>query len=252
MLDVIEHGPVRELRLNRPPVNALSPALLRALRNQLKRAAEDEVGGLVFSGQPGIFTAGLDVPTLLNLNESEMGDFWIDFHGSMEDIARSPIPIVAAITGHSPAGGSVLVIFCDYRIAARGDFQMGLNEVRVGLPVSPHILQAYGRLVGPHNMEKLAMTGTMVSPERALNLGLVDELTTVDETVPRAILWAKEVAGLPPTSMRLTRKSARSELVGYFDALGPMDVDFQNSIWFSKETQNTMRGLVARLKAKNS
>lgn len=250
MLDVIEHGSVRELCLNRPPVNALSPALLRQLRGEFKRAIDEKVGALVFSGQPGMFTAGLDVPTLLSLTEAQMGEFWIDFHGAMEDIARSPIPIVAAITGHSPAGGSVLVIFCDYRIAAGGDFQMGLNEVRVGLPVSPHILQAYGRLVGPHTMEKLAVTGTMVSPEQALNLGLVDEVTDVSETVPKAIQWAQEVANLPPMAMSMTRDAARSELVAYFDALGPMDVDYQNSIWFSEETQNTMRGLVARLKAK--
>lgn len=250
MLEILDHGNVREIRLSRPPVNALSPELLRSLREAIATAVSADRRALVLSGRAGLFTAGLDVPLLLTLSREQMKPFWRDFHGAMEDIARCPIPIVAAITGHSPAGGTVLAIFCDYRVAALGEFRMGLNEVRVGLPVSQHILQAYGRLVGEHTMETLASNGIMVSSEQALEIGLVDELHEVEDTIPAAVDYATGLAELPRHAMSTTRMFARSSLIRLFDEKPAIDVDALNDVWFSEETQTTMHDLVRRLKDK--
>ena len=67
MITSIEHGRIRELRLSRPPVNALNPALMVALREALAQAITDACTGLVVSGAPGRFSGGLDVPELLRL-----------------------------------------------------------------------------------------------------------------------------------------------------------------------------------------
>src|SRR5687767_8146601 len=120
MFETINHGTIRELKLARPPVNALSPDLVKALRTAIQDAPGTGARALVLSGQPGMFSAGLDVPALLALDRAGITAFWDDFFGLIATIGRSPIPIVAAITGHSPAGGAVLSIFCDYRVMARG------------------------------------------------------------------------------------------------------------------------------------
>src|SRR6185369_17057957 len=104
--------------------------------------------GIVLSGREGMFSAGLDVPTLLQLERDHLRAFWNDFFGLCAALARSSIPVVAAVTGHAPAGGAVLAIMCDYRVMARGPFRIGLNEVQVGLSVPECIQAALRRLVG--------------------------------------------------------------------------------------------------------
>lgn len=74
-----------------------------------------------------MFSAGLDVPVLLKLDKQAMENVWRDFYSLLGALASSPIPIVAAITGHAPAGGTVLALFCDHRVASAEDQQRKLQ-----------------------------------------------------------------------------------------------------------------------------
>src|SRR5204863_7790743 len=123
--------------------------------------------------------------------------FWNDSFGLCAALARSPIPIAAAITGHSPAGGAVLAIMCDYRVMARGPFKIGLNEVQVGLSVPECIQAALRRLLGPYRAERLLVAGAMLEAEQAHAIGLVDELVEPDLVVPRGLLWLGDLLKLP-------------------------------------------------------
>ncbi|MFR0657283.1 enoyl-CoA hydratase-related protein, partial [Pantoea sp. SIMBA_079] len=67
LLESVDQGPIRELRLARPPVNALNPALCLALRDAIDAAVADGMAGLVLAGGPKVFSGGLDVPHLLAL-----------------------------------------------------------------------------------------------------------------------------------------------------------------------------------------
>ncbi len=69
LIEVINHGPIRELRLARPPVNALDTELCRHLIHDINQAMSDDVHGLVLSGSERIFSAGMDVPHLLSHGE---------------------------------------------------------------------------------------------------------------------------------------------------------------------------------------
>src|SRR5204862_4205436 len=135
---------------------------------------------------PGRFSGGLDVPLLIQLDRSAIADAWRSFYRLLRSLASSPIPIAAALTGHAPAGGTVLALFCDVRIMAEGDFKVGLNEVQVGIPVPPAILAGMRRLVGLRSAEQLSVSGALLSPKEALRVGLVDELVTVERVVDRA------------------------------------------------------------------
>src|SRR5699024_7095542 len=118
---------VCQLTLSRPPANALSPELLEELSGALDMAVSDRARAVVIAGSPGMFSAGLDVPLLLTLDREAMSAFWSSFFDVLAQIARSPIPVGMAITGHCPAGGMVLSLYADYRIAAAGEFKLGLN-----------------------------------------------------------------------------------------------------------------------------
>lgn len=252
MLETIRHDAILELRLARPPVNALDPELVRKLRAAVDAAPADGARAIVLSGRAGMFSAGLDVPSLLPLERTALRGFMEDFFGLCASLARSPIPVAAAITGHSPAGGAVLSIFCDYRIMARSidaakPFRIGLNEVQVGLSVPACIQAGLQRLVGPYRAERLMVAGAMIDADEALRIGFVDELADVDHVVPRAIEWLHELLKLPPEAMTTTRRLARRDLADGF-APGKLMLDEFAEGWFGAETQNTLKALVARLK----
>ena len=250
MITTIDHGPVRELRLSRPPANALSPELIAALGEAVAGAPKAGARSLVLSGSPNMFSGGLDVPVLLPLGRPAIRDTWEAFYRLMLGLAASPVPVAAAITGHSPAGGAVLSLFCDYRVMTEGAFKIGLNEVAVGIPLPDAIYDALVRVVGPRQAERLSVTGAMIPPEEALRIGFVDEVAPPEEVVPRAVAWCQGLLALPPAAMAKTRQHARADLVrivedglaGHLEALVEM--------WFSEETQKTLAAVVERMLAK--
>ncbi len=252
MILTIDHGAVRELRLNRPPANALSPELIVALKQAVEAAPQDGARAIVLSGIPGRFSAGLDVPLLLTLDRSAIASLWREFYALWGALARSPIPIAAAITGHATAGGAVLPLFCDCRIAAQGDWKLGLNEVQVGLQLPPAICSGLKRLVGAHQAERLAVGGLLISPDEAARIGLVDEVVPLDHVVNRAIEWCRSLVALPVDAMAATRRRARADLFELFSASSDQELDQVNAIWWSPEAQTTLRVLVDRLARKKA
>jgi len=253
MLETIRHDAIIELRLARPPVNALDPQLVAALRSAIDAAPTQGARAIVMSGRPGMYSAGLDVPALLQFDRATLKQFLRDFFELCGAIACSPIPIVAAVTGHSPAGGAVLAIFCDYRVMARSvdpakPFRIGLNEVQVGLSVPALIQSGLQRLVGAYRAERLMVAGAMLDSEEALRVGFVDELADIEQVVPRALNWLQDLLKLPPQSMSTTRRLARRDLTETFADQGKWLLDEFAAGWFGDETQSVLKTLVARLK----
>jgi 3,2-trans-enoyl-CoA isomerase len=250
MIKVIEHGEIRELRIERPPANALSPDLLAALSQAVGAAPSAGARAIVISGIPGMFSAGLDVPLLLTLDKHTLAQAWRDLYGMMRSIACSEIPIAAAITGHAPAGGTVIALFCDYRVAADGDWKLGVNEVRIGLPLPPIIISALRREVGARETERLAVNGPLISPAEALCCGLVHETVPLEQVVQRAVDWCSDVLAVPAVSMLPTRESARADLHQLFRRDLDEEIATMSAAWWNEETQAALRVMVARIKKK--
>jgi Delta3-Delta2-enoyl-CoA isomerase len=252
MIEQISHADgIVELRLSRPPVNALNPALVERLGEAIDKAISGDARALIISGSPGMFSAGLDVPELLKLDQQGMRRFWQSFFGLLGRIARSDIPIVTALTGHSPAGGTVIALFADYRVQAGGPFRLGLNEVQVGLVVPPVIHQALVRLIGPYPAERHLVAGQMIPAEDALKVGLVDEIVASDQVIDRAVDWCRTHLALPSRAMAETRRLCREDLAGMFSDPDALDIDSFVNGWFAESTQATLNALVERLGKSN-
>ena len=251
MLDILPHdGGIHEIRMARPPVNALTIDLVRALREAITEAPANGARGIVVSGAQGMFSAGVDVPALLQCDRAGVEAFWNEFFALCGAIAVSSVPTVAAITGHSPAGGAVISLFFDYRVMAHGVYKIGLNEVQVGMSVPEPIQFAMRRIVGAYRAERLIVAGAMVDAEQAHAIGLVDELATVEQVVTRAVLWLNDLLKLPPNAMLRTRAMARADLVSVWgDTTNLLDPRFIDD-FFADETQSVLHALVARLKSR--
>lgn len=242
-----------ELRLARAPVNALNPQLCNDLVDALAKAVNDGAQGIVLGGGAKVFSAGLDVPHLLSLGDDRdaLMAAWETFFLAARALAECPVPVVAAIGGHAPAGGCVLALCCDYRVMARSEdpakpFRIGLNETQVGLVVPVGILKLMQRVVGTHRAERLVVAGDMVEAERAERIGLVDELVPLDQVNARAREWLAQLLKLPQPVMRQTRAIARADLVA---AMQPEQIQLPKFIaaWSDPSTQAALKALVAKL-----
>lgn len=256
MLDVVDHGSVREIRMARPPANALSPELVVALEAALAEAPAAGARAIVLSGAPGIFSAGLDVPRLLALGRPEIETAWGQFLSLVHRLTVSPVPVAAAITGHATAGGCVLPLYCDARFMARGragkdggfrEFSIGVNEVAVGLPMPSVIVPALARIVGERQAERMCVTAELLAASEAHRIGLVDELLPLEETVGRAVAWCRALTDLPPEALRRTRDQARSGLVAAVEAAMAVDAQAFVESWYGEEAQGALTALVERL-----
>jgi enoyl-CoA hydratase/carnithine racemase len=252
MIETRNHGNILEIQLARPPVNALNPALVVSLTEAL-REAQAQSEAIVLSGLPGIFSAGLDVVELKALDRETMRGFWADFLSLLETIACSPVPVAAAITGHSPAGGAVISLMVDYRVMSRGKYKIGLNETRVGLVIPPLLHNAVARLTGPRAAERLVVGGELIDPEHAFQAGFVDALETgFEETIQNAVQWCEDLLALPRSTMLGNRAFARDQYQQDFARLNEASLEIFLDSWFSDEAQQVMNELIAKLKGKKS
>jgi len=248
MLEITRHGDIHEIRLSRPPVNALNPELLGALIKAVTAAPGNGARGLILSGGEKVFSGGLDVPYLMKQDRAGIASCWSLFFDAARAIAKSPVPVAAAIAGHNPAGGCVLALCCDYRVMARGPFRIGLNETQVGLAVPDAIQYLMRRVIGAQKTERLVVAGAMIESEQALAIGLVDELTDADEVVTRSRHWLDGLLQLPWTPMLASRRIARADVMAALD--GFTDAHLQSFLdgWYGEDTQEALKALLMRLK----
>ena len=245
MLEIISHGEIAELQLNRPPANALNHELLEALLAAYDEVVNGGARGLILSGQAGMFCAGIDVPELLGQDRASIHRFWSLLFRAASSLATCPVPVVAALAGHSPAGGAVLAAHCDYRVAAEGTFKIGFNEVQVGLPLPSTILLTFTELVGPRLARRYGMAGRLMPMDEALEIGFVDELVPGERVIERSVEFLNGLLALPSVAMNRTRLTGKAALIA---ALGESDdVERTTTDWFGDETQAAMRALVANL-----
>ena len=247
MLEEFQHGAVREIRLARPPANALNLELVGQLTKRLQAAVSDGARAVVLSGQPGMFSGGLDVPILITLDWNELKRFMRSVLALQEQLAAQPIPVVAAITGHCAAAACVVAAFCDHRIMAEGRYKIGLNEVAVGLPPGRVAYQAFRRLVGARVADHLVVRGEFVTPEEALRIGLVDQVTALEQVIPEAIACAQTYAVLPQQALTETRRAARDDLVKLVEGGMRDDSEELHKRWFTPEAQAGLHALAAKL-----
>lgn len=212
-------GTTALLCLNRPEKrNAIDQAMWEALAGQVGAAlAVPGVRALVLtSATPGMFCAGADIAEFADCS-ADVG--WraanqTAIRAAQLAIARAPIPTIAAIDGDCVGGGCGLAIACDIRIAAPAA-RMGITPARLGLVYSLHDTKLLVDLVGPAHAKHMLYTGQLLSADRALAIGLVNDVAS--DPVASARLLADEIAAAAPSSQRQIKAIIRRILDGATD-----------------------------------
>jgi len=191
-----EHDNVAVLRLNDKVSNAISTTMVENLSASVNRITR-EFRGLVLAGGEKFFSMGFDLPALLKLDRSGVTEFFYSFNQVVLDIYTLPIPTACAITGHAIAGGTILASSCDYRFLASGRKLMGLNEIKLGIPV-PYLSDLMLRqIVGDRAATEMVYQGEFIEPDKAGKIGLVDEVLSQDKVENRALKKIAQLSALP-------------------------------------------------------
>src|SRR5438270_161827 len=178
-------GEVAVLRLESGKVNAIGVAFLAQLNGLLDGLGDAKAA--VVTGRGSAFSAGLDLPSLVDLARPAMRDFIGQFNATVLRLFELPIPLVAAVNGHAIAGGCVLALQADLRLVADRDARIGLNETQLGLALPSVVLETLRWQVPGPSLAPIALEGRLFSPREALQLGLLHEVVPEAELLPRAL-----------------------------------------------------------------
>ena len=235
------------VQIDRPKANALNIALVQELIQAFDTVATSgSVRGAIITGQGNVFSAGIDVREMLRYSEDQVDQFWESFANLIRDLASFPKPLVAAINGHSPAGG------CDYRIMAEGDFRIGLNEVPVGIVVPPPIVALASYTLGATKAARAFLNGTLFLPDEARDFGMIDETCPPDLVLSRAEKRLAAFLALPENAWRKTKATLRKPLLDRMNI--PFAEGYGDTIasWWSKECRDALNRMVEAMAKKKS
>lgn len=198
---------VATIRLDRPPMNALSVEVQEELR-QAARAVSDraDVRAVVVYGGPKIFAAGADVKQMADWSLTDALSRAADLQSAFTAVARIPQPTIAAVTGYALGGGCELALCCDFRVAG-DNAKLGQPEILLGIIPGAGGTQRLPRLVGLSRAKELIMSGRFVSADEALAIGLVDRVVAPDDVYAASLEWAQQLARGPSFAIRAAKSA---------------------------------------------
>lgn len=200
-------GTLAVIKLARPKANAMTGRMIEELATALDELSIcADVRALVLgSEQPKFFSSGFDVAEVFAVKRDEMHSFFGRFLDVIGKLQAFPKPTVAAVSGHAFAGGAVAALACDFRIMADGPFGFALNEINLGIAVTPGLIHMAKEAVGPH-ARSIVLAGETVTPPRALEIGLARELAAPEEVLTRAKAMAADLAEKPAGGYALAKR----------------------------------------------
>lgn len=183
-------GPVLHIVLNRPPANALGPAITDGLHAALDEADASGPKVLIVSSElPGFFAAGADIKHMTTVDAASFKAYGDTLRSGLDRLAAHPALSIAAIEGLALGGGLELAMACTLRVAG-ADAKLGLPEVKLGLIPGAGGTQRLPRLVGRGAALDIMLTGRQLDTTEALRIGLIDRLAPAG----RALDAARELA----------------------------------------------------------
>jgi enoyl-CoA hydratase len=205
VLRVARAGGVATIRIDRPPANAVDPAMIEEFLAVLAPlVADPDVRCIVITGTGRFFVAGADIAVMRDLSGTNQARMrrWIDVQRAIE---VAPKPVIAGMNGHALGGGAELALACDLRILSSAA-SFGFPEMGLGLFPGAGGSQRLPRLVGPHLAKRLMIEGERLAPRRALELGLVDRVVDAGEFDAALDAEARRLAAAPTAAIGLLKR----------------------------------------------
>lgn len=198
---------VATIRLDRPPMNALSVQVqeeIRAAADEMAQRAD--VRAVILYGGPKVFAAGADVKEMADWSLTDALARAAHLQSAFTAVARIPQPTIAAVSGYALGGGCELAMCCDFRVAG-DNARLGQPEILLGIIPGAGGTQRLPRLVGISRAKEIILSGRFVVADEAREIGLVDRVVAPDEVYAESVSWAQQLARGPAFAMRAAKSA---------------------------------------------
>jgi len=232
LVTVEPRGNVAVVRIDRPPANAMNPALLEEV---IGVREELEADAVVLTGRDGFFSAGLDLNLVPTLDPAGQAEMIMAINRMVAAWYGFDRPVIGAVNGHAIAGGIVLAMCADYRVGSTQG-KLGLTEARVGVPYPANALAVVTAELSPPAARYLVLRAHLVDPPEALALGLVDELAEPAEVLERALAMAAELGDMPSDAYATVKRQLRGPALAAMRQVVESGTDPLAQGWLSAET----------------
>lgn len=234
------------VQMNRGKVNAINHEMVQELRKAFRDFENDTaIKGVILTGQPHYFSAGLDLIELIQYNEVQINDFFTTFSTLYLELQQFSKPFISAITGHAPAGGCVLSITSDNRFMAAGDdYRIGLNEVAVSVQISQNIVDGYTFWLGEGLASRYILEGKLLTGAEAISAGLVDALVPLDDLLEHSERKMQHYLQADQEIWRNTKKKTRKHLLEKLDLKAENSFREAARLWWKPEIRAKMETYV--------
>ena len=238
------------LELRKPPVNALNKEFLSELRHAFDDSIMKSPNGIVLtSGLKDTFSAGLDFSEVYQRSREDVEAFWREMQSFWMQVYGCQAPVVAAINGHCLAAGCIIAGSSDYRISAKGSYKIGVPAAKVGLVVPEWVLKMLSSIIGPHRTSMIVSKAEVMQPERALELGLIDEVVEQEDLINRAVTILQEFSQVDQHSRGVMKMTLRRDLLEWIDKHKEEDVKHFTSWVCSERIQDMLRTVTHNYKS---
>jgi enoyl-CoA hydratase/carnithine racemase len=211
-------GGLATIRLDRPPVNALSIALQGELKDAAEQVGADPgIRAVVIYGGEKVFAAGADVKEMADRSYAEMAAISRRLHAGFRAVAAIGKPVVAAINGFALGGGLELALCADFRVVGQ-HARLGVPEILLGVIPGLGGTQRLPRLIGPARAKNLVYTGRLIDADEALRIGLVDQVVPDADVYAAATSLAGQFVPGPALALRAAKEAIDTGLDVGLDA----------------------------------
>jgi enoyl-CoA hydratase len=210
------------LGVDRPPANAMNLELLRELVQGVGEVAAEAPRALVLAGRAGCFSAGADLKAVPGYGPAEQREMVGLINAMALGVYELAFPVVGAITGHAIAGGMVLALCADIRVAA-AEGRYGLTEVQVGVPYPQAAIGVVRAELSPQAARVLALGSELTDARECERLGVFDEVLDADDVLSRSLHQAQRLAKLPPEVYARTKRELREPALAQMRAAAAGD-----------------------------
>jgi enoyl-CoA hydratase len=234
---VSDRDGVRLLELPRPPANAIDETLLAALDAALVEAEQEAaVRALLLTGSGRFFCAGFDLSSPRR-DDDDAAKVVALYRASHRRLLAFPRPTVALVNGHAIAGGLVLALACDVRLAADVPARIGLNEVAIGASFPTAAIEIVRARLSARVAARLSLGAELYPLGEGVAMGVVERLLPPAEALEQAQATAARLGAFPKEVFAHTKRTLLGEALARIDAV-PMSVELAAAeLWRTPESR---------------
>lgn len=228
---------IATVMLRRGKVNALNGTVVDELRERLKALEVDQnLKALVLTGYGKFFSFGFDIPEFLSFTKEEFTNYLTNFTDLYTYLFLYSKPVVAALNGHTIAGGCMLALACDNRVMVSGKGKISLNEIAFGSSVFAGSTEMLRFWIGSANATKVLYSGAMYSAEEAMSLGLVQDVLSEGNLMVQARRIASDLASKHSSAFASIKSLLRKPIVEDMMQREKASIRKFVDIWYSEPT----------------